>query len=156
MIDCSFEDGNAASLRHVIVDTIVMKDGKILLVKRVGKLLEGGKWSLVGGFVERNETTKQAAARETLEEAGWKVKDMTLLRVNDNPDRPREDRQNVAFVYFCTAVEKVGAADWESDEQKWFDWSEIPSDKEIAFDHADDIKLYRKYLKERFALPRVG
>src|SRR5476651_1613578 len=145
MINCSFEDGNIGKLRHVIIDALVLKDGKVLMVKRTAKLLEGGKWALVGGYVERDETTKQAVARETLEETGWKVKDLTLLRVNDSPNRPHEDRQNVAFVYFGTATEKVGEPDWESDEQKWFDWSELPPDTEIAFDHFENIKLYQKY-----------
>ena len=111
MLTCIFEDGGKASLRHAIVDTLVLKDGKLLLVKRTGKLLEGGKWALVGGFVDRDETLAQAAAREVMEETGWTVKDMTLLRINDSPSRPHEDRQNVAFVFFCTAVEKSGEAD---------------------------------------------
>ncbi len=143
MINCSFEDGNKASLRHVVVDNLVLKDGKILLVKRVGKLLEGGKWGLVGGFVDRDETIEQAAEREIMEETGWKVKDFTLLKVNDQPDRPAEDRQNIAFVYYCTATEKTGKADWESDKQTWFDLDDLPPDDQIAFDHAEDIKSYK-------------
>ncbi len=41
-------------MRHTVVDTIVLKDGKVLLVKRAKKFLEGGKWALVGGFMEKN------------------------------------------------------------------------------------------------------
>ena len=156
MIDCLFEDGNKGSLRHVVVDTIVLKEDKILLVKRTGKLLEGGKWSLPGGFVDRDETTAQAAAREVLEETGWQVTSLVLLRINDDPDRPREDRQNISFVYFCTAMKKTGDADWEADGQKWFGWDELPSDEKIAFDHAENIRLYRKYLKDKLVLPVVG
>jgi ADP-ribose pyrophosphatase YjhB (NUDIX family) len=55
MIICKFEDGGEAKLRHVVVDTLVLKDNKILLIKRTGKLLEGGKWGLLGGYVERDE-----------------------------------------------------------------------------------------------------
>ena len=71
MINCEFENGNKASLRHVVVDNLVLKDGKILLVKRTGKLLEGGKWGLAGGYVDRDETVKEAAKREILEETGY-------------------------------------------------------------------------------------
>jgi 8-oxo-dGTP diphosphatase len=156
MITCVFEDGNKNSLRHVVVDTLVLKDDKILLVKRTGKLLEGGKWSLVGGFVDRDETTAQAATREVMEETGWELTDLVLLRINDNPNRPGEDRQNVCFVYFCTATEKTGKADWESDEQKWFNWNELPSEENIAFDHAESISLYRKYLKDKEPLPFIS
>jgi 8-oxo-dGTP diphosphatase len=153
MITCAFEDGNAATLRHVAVDTLVIKSNKILLVKRTAKLLEGGKWGLVGGFVERDETTMQAAAREVMEETGWQIKNLILLTINDQPDRPGEDRQNIALVYFGEATEKTGEADWESDDQQWFDWDKLPPDENIAFDHAANIKLYRKYLRENFTLP---
>jgi ADP-ribose pyrophosphatase YjhB (NUDIX family) len=153
MITCVFEDGNEASLRHAVIDTIVIKDNKVLLVKRTGKLLEGGKWGLVGGFVERDETLADAAKREIFEETGWNVKDLTLLAINDKPDRPKEDRQNIAFIYFCTATEKTGEADWESDEQQWFTWSELPPEEQMAFDHAHSIGLYQRYLKEALQLP---
>lgn len=153
MITCHFEDGNKALLRHVVVDTLVLQDNKVLLVKRTGKLLEGGKWGLVGGFVDRDETIAQAVEREIYEETGWNVKDLQLLRIVDDPNRPKEDRQNIAFKYICQAVDKTGEADWESDDQQWFSLSELPAKDQIAFDHYDDIALYKKYLKEHFSLP---
>jgi 8-oxo-dGTP diphosphatase len=156
MISCKFEDGNDALLRHVVVDTLVVKDGKLLMVRRTGKLLEGGKWGVVGGFVDRDETTAQAAEREVYEETGWKVRDLTLLTIIDRPDRPHEDRQNISFVYFCRAVEKIGEADWESDEVRWFPLNELPPKDMIAFDHAYSIELYKKYLKDSSPLPILG
>src|SRR3972149_761645 len=131
MLKCLFEDGNETSLRHLVVDALVLKDNKILLVKRIGKLLEGGKWGLVGGFVGRDETLKEAVAREILEETGYKVESVTLLTIRDNPDRPKEDRQNVSFVYFCTATEKTGDTDWESEEQQWFSFDQLPPEAEF-------------------------
>ncbi len=153
MITCAFEDGNKASLRHVVVDTLVLQDNKILLVKRTAKLLEGGKWGVIGGFMERDETISQAAEREIHEETGWKVKDMTLLTIVDRPERPQEDRQNISFVYFCTATEKTGEPDWESDDQQWFPLDELPPAEQLAFDHGSHIKVYQKYLKESLSLP---
>ncbi len=147
MIQCTFENGNQASLRHVVIDAIVLKDNKILLVKRAGKLLESGRWGLIGGFVERDETVREAVLREVFEETGWRVKDITLLKINDNPNRPHEDRQNIAFVYFCNATDKEGNADSESDEQKWFEIDKIPPKEEIAFDHYDNIQLFKKTAK---------
>lgn len=132
MINCELENGNKVSLRHVVVDNLVIQDGKILLVKRISKLLEGGKWGLVGGFVERNETVKEAAVREILEETGYKVEDITLLRIIDTPDRPAEDRQNISFVNFCTAAEKVGTADNESEKQEWFELSALPPQRRVC------------------------
>jgi len=59
MINCTFENGNKASLRHVVVHAIVEMDGKLLLIKRSNELLEGGKWSLPSGFLDRDETAQE-------------------------------------------------------------------------------------------------
>lgn len=156
MIICKFEDGGEASLRHMVVDSIVLKDNKIMMVKRAPNMLEGGKWGLVGGYVDRDETLKQAAEREVLEETGWTVKDTVLLGIIDNPNRPKEDRQNIAMIYISQAVEKIGEADHESTEQKWYALDELPDENSIAFDHADTIRLYKKYLDQKFPLPYIS
>ena len=156
MIKCEFENGNKAFLRHVVVDNLVIKDSKILLVKMANKLLEAGKWGVAGGFMKRDETIKEAVARETLEETGYKVDGITLLRIIDTPNRSGEGRQNISFVYFCRALGKNGIADSESEEQKWFDLSNLPAKEEIAFDHFDSIELYKKYLIQPFSLPQIN
>lgn len=153
MINCEFENDNKASLRHVTTGCLVLKDDEILLVKRTAKLLEAGKWCLPGGFVGRDETIKQAIKREVLEETGYTIEEPTLLKINDNPDRPGEDRQNIDFVYFAKAGEKVGEADSESDDVKWFNIDGLPKKEEIAFDHNANIQLYLKFLKSKFTLP---
>jgi 8-oxo-dGTP diphosphatase len=156
MITCSFENGSTTSLRHVVADNLVLEGGKILLVKRSGKLLEGGKWGLPGGFVDRNETIKAAAAREVMEETGYEVADLTLFRIIDAPDRPAEDRQNIAFVHFCVARKKTGTADGESSDVQWFPLSALPPEGEFAFDHYSNIRLYQQFLIRRFDLPLLG
>ena len=155
MITCYFEKNEQTSLRHVTVDCLVLQHEKILLVKRHPKLLEGNKWGLVGGFVDRDETTKQAVNRETLEETGYTIKNITLLTVRDNPNRPHEDRQNISFIYFCEALEQVVKRDWENIEMKWFNFDELPKEEEFAFDHYKNIELYLKYKKEKLTLPII-
>ena len=153
MITCAFENGHHAALRHVVVDNLVLEGDRILLVKRAAKLLEGGKWGLVGGFVDRDETIRQAAAREIMEETGYEVADITLFRIIDTPDRPGEDRQNIAFVHLCVAGRQTGTPDWESTEIRWFPLSALPAEQEFAFDHYGNIRLYREFLAGGFALP---
>lgn len=154
MITCSFEDGNKNSLRHVVADALVIKNNKVLMVKRAGKLLEGGKWALAGGFADRDESISEAIEREVMEETGWKVKNIRLLTIIDNPDRPKENhRQNVSFVYICEADKKVAEADDESDDQRWFALDSLPPKEQIAFDHAGNIDLYKRFLKEDLTLP---
>ena len=156
MLQCTFEDGGKALLRHAAVDTIIVKDGKVLLVKRALELVQGGKWAIVGGFADRDETMAQTAIREAMEETGWKIDDPVMLKISDDPYRKGEDRQNVVFLYFADAVEKTGEPDWESTEQKWFPLDEIPAEVEMAFDHTEYIELYKKYLAEKFPLPVIG
>lgn len=153
MVTCVFEDGGKTNLRHVVVDSLIVKDGKILLVKRSKKLRQGGKWALPGGYLDRNETTTQGAAREALEETGWETTNLKLFTIIDSLERNEDGQQNVSFVYVGTATKKVQAPDWESSEVKWFAHDNMPPSTEIAFDHANIIKLYQKYLAKNLPLP---
>ncbi len=155
MLTCQFEDGGKASLRHVVVDCIIVKNQKVLLTKRAPHLTNPNKWTLPGGFLDRNETTREATRREALEETGYKVKIDYLFQIIDNPNRPREDRQNVSFIYVATALEKKGNADKESIDTKWFDLFDLPNEEEFAFDHYENLKLYEKHLKQAFKLPLI-
>lgn len=156
MIKCTFENRNKASLRHVVVDNLVIDENKILLVKRSPELLNGGKYGLVGGFVERDETSVEASIREIKEETGYDVIPQLLLRIADNPDRPKEDRQNIAFVYVVKVLNKTGEEDKESTETKWFELDNLPDKEQFAFDHYEDIQLYLRYRKEKLQLPVLG
>ncbi len=140
MINCTFENGNKASLRHVVVDTIVITNGKILLVKRAAHLSNGGKWAIVGGFVDRDETCEQAARRELKEEAGLDAKSIKFIKINDNPDRKNEDRQNIAIIYEIQAEGEPKRQESEVDEAKWFPLDALPNEADFAFDHFEIIK----------------
>jgi len=152
MINCTFENGAKASLRHTVIDAIVEKDSQILLIKRSPQLVEGGKWAFVGGFVERNEVLKDTVAREVPEEAGYSVKNIRLFTIRDNPLR-HEDRQNISIVFLCSADQKVGEHDEEVTDVKWFDLDKLPNEEEFAFDHFDIAQLYLNYRKENTKLP---
>ncbi len=156
MIDCRFENGNEASLRHVTTNAVVHKGGKILLVKRHPALRDGGKWCLPGGFVDRDETIEQAIQREIHEETGWRVKNLVLAQIVSNPVRGSDDRQNVGFQYFAEATERTGQPDWESDGIQWFEPDQLPQEDQIAFDHAGWIALYVSNLKRPVNFPLVG
>lgn len=153
MINCTFENGNKASLRHAVCDVLVLQDGQILLGKRSPKLSEGGKWGLIGGFMERDETIAEGATREVYEETGWEIKNLTLLWIRDNPQDKREDRQNIKFIFFADAVKQTGQPDWENDALQWFPLDDVPPAEALAFDHADSIAAYKEYLKDRTPLP---
>ena len=153
MITCMFEKGFTALLRHIVVHAIVEKDGKILLVKRAGDLLESGKWGLPGGFLNRDETAPQGVLRELKEETGWEGEVISWFRINTNPNRPHEDRQNVAFDFLVKPTKKVGASDAESSKVEWISTEKLLSFDQFAFDHGASIQLYLDYRKKPFSLP---
>lgn len=145
MIHCEFEDGAKASLRHVVVHAIVEQEGKILLEKRAQHLTEAGKWCLPGGYVNRNETAQQAVLRELREETGWTGEVMDMLRVNANPERRHEPRQDIGLDFIVKPLEKVGDGDLEVDKMMWFPLDALPSSEDWAFDHKESVQLYLKY-----------
>lgn len=157
MLTCFFENKGKVFLRHVTVNAIVIKDNQILLGKRglfKGKPIpEFGKWGLLGGYLNRDENLTQAIKREVMEESGWEVDDIVLFRIIDNPNRPKEDKQNVDMIFLAKATKQVKNSDEEVTKLQWFDLDKLPPKGEIAFDHGDSIELYKKFLKEKFALP---
>jgi len=156
MITCTFENGGNASLRHVVVHAIVEKDDALLLVKRSKKLsLEGGKWALPGGFLDRDETASQCTLRELKEETGWEGTIGDLLLIKTNPDRPHEDRQNVAFNFVVHPVKQSGVPDKETSDVAWIPINKLPPLDDLAFDHGEATGLYLKHRKSPIAIPVV-
>lgn len=160
MITCKLERGATVNFRHLCVEGIVVKDNKILLCKRGSyagiPILESGKWGLVGGFMDLNENLEQALIREAREESGCAINNLILFHIKDNPDRPAEDRQNVAIVYIAQTTDDYVKGNEEAQDLAWFSLDQLPPRDEMAFDHADTLELYKKYLSNPFPLPFIG
>jgi ADP-ribose pyrophosphatase YjhB (NUDIX family) len=142
MITCFFENGSRAALRHVVVHAVVERNGALLLVRRAAHLSEGGKWGLPGGFLDRDERLVDGVLRELREETGWAGEVQRLLRINSRPDRPQEDRQNVAFDFVISPLKQVGEPDHESSAVEWVPIHRLPPLESLAFDHGDTIRFY--------------
>ena len=156
MINCTFEDGGNAALRHVVTHVLCLRDNTILLVKRSEKILEGGKWGFPGGFVDCSETLAQCAVRELMEETGYEGKIIGLFRVNSNPNRRNDNgRQNIAHEFLMEAGEKTGIPDWEQTAVEWYDIESL-NEGIMAFDHYQTIELYKKYIKGDLEIPIVS
>lgn len=141
MINCSFENGRAANLRHAVVDAVIIKDNKILLTKRAPSLRAGGKWAIPGGYIERDETTLEAVMREVLEETGYSCAVDQLFTVLDSPTRRGDDRQNISFVFTAQLIEQINTEldQAEVTELRWFDLAALPAASDMAFDHLEII-----------------
>ncbi len=157
MITCAFENGGTTSLRHVTVDAIVQKDGQVLMVRRNQSLVEGGKWAIPGGFLQRDERPEEGALRELKEETGWDGQDPQLFVVCLSPHRANDTRnwQNINFAYIVTASGQTGKHDWESTDVEWFPLDGLPDESMIAFDHANILQAFAKYKKSSHPIPLI-
>lgn len=159
MIKCQFENADKpdAKLRHVVVDCVAINDQhQILLVRRAVHLSNPNKLAVPGGFLNRDETTKEAVLRELMEETGYTGEIQQLLQINDDPNRRGEDRQNVGFVYIIQVGDRIREHDDEVSAVTWFDLDNLPDEDEFAFDHFNIISIYKNYLKGKYALPVFG
>ena len=159
MISCKFENGNNAlrGLRHITLGAIVVNEKEqVLLVKRAAAMHNGGKYTIPGGFLDRDENTEQGTLRELKEETGYDGKIVCLFRVNDSPARPKEDRQNVDFLYIVKVTGGEPQLNKEVSEISWFAKEKLPEEAEFAFDHKDTMLKYFEYTKKKFTLPIIG
>jgi ADP-ribose pyrophosphatase len=82
---------------RVGVGAIVIRDGKVLLVKR-GVAPSKGLWAIPGGMIELGETIQQAAEREILEETGIRIQARDPVYTFDMIDRDDEGRIRYHYV----------------------------------------------------------
>lgn len=75
-----FEAQSGYATPKVDVRGVVFKKEKILLVR---ELMDGGKWTLPGGWADINEPLSAAVEREVREEAGMIVKSRKIAAVYD-------------------------------------------------------------------------
>lgn len=78
------------------VGVIVIKDGKVLLVKR-SQAPSKGLWAIPGGCVELGETLKEAAERELKEETGVIIRAKKPVYTFDVIER--DDQGRIRFHY---------------------------------------------------------
>lgn len=81
----------------VAVGAIVVKAGKVLLVRR-GREPSRGLWSLPGGAVKTGEGLGEAVVREVKEECGIDVKVEDVVEVLDRIQTDRDGRVRYHYV----------------------------------------------------------
>ncbi len=60
------------------VGTVLIKDGKVLLIQRAAEP-DKGMWSIPGGLIENGETAEEAAIREVMEETGLDIENIEFV-----------------------------------------------------------------------------
>ncbi|MGE5533573.1 MAG: NUDIX hydrolase [Bacillota bacterium] len=109
------------------VGAVIIKDGKIALIKR-GNEPSKGKWTIPGGLVELGETLEAAVIRETKEETCLEVENPALIDVVDNVDFDEEDKIKYHYIIIDYLVRvKTGTIKAASDaaELQWVPLNEV-------------------------------
>ena len=128
---------------HLGANAILTWNGKLLMEKR----RDSDIWGLVGGGCKKQETGREAIAREAYEELGVKIpKDaFEKLKVYDNPGRIAAYRDGsiwrmVIVVYgYDFKEEPTLRISSESKDLRFFSKEEIKN-IEIAITHEDIVK----------------
>lgn len=110
----------------LVVGAIAEWEDRILLCRRAIEPRHGF-WTLPAGFMENGETTEQAAARETLEEAQARIEVGALLALVNVPYISQ-----VHLLYRAKLLDLDFAPGEESLETRLFTEAEIPWD-DLAF-----------------------
>lgn len=109
----------------IVAGCIPERDGKILLCRRAIEP-RSGFWTIPAGFMENGETTQQAAARETREEAMAEVEIGQLFTYLNIP------RINQVYVVFLAELLGDFAPGLESSDARLFSEADLPW-SEMAF-----------------------
>jgi ADP-ribose pyrophosphatase YjhB (NUDIX family) len=140
----------------VAVDCIIFGfDGehlKALLIKR-GFEPEKGKWSLMGGFVGKDENADEAAARVLYDLTGMKNNYMEQLYTFSDVSRDSAGRV-ISTAYFAL----INIHDYDEQmqrehEAKWFPLNKIPP---LIFDHKRMVLKAKEMLRQKVASHPIG
>lgn len=136
--------------RSVCVLGLIILQGKYVLAVQRGKGTPDpeyvGSWCLPCGYVDFDETCKQAIRREVLEETSLDIpeSEFEIFYIQDDPSKDK--RQNITFRFECylndcneIKVNKELSEPDEVENVKWINITEI-SNYKWAFNHDEILK----------------
>lgn len=138
------------------VDCIIFgfdeEDLKILLIKR-GFEPEKGKWSLVGGFLHKDETLERAATRILELYTGLDDIYMEQVATFSEVDRDPVERTVSTAYYALINIKEHNEKLNKQFSANWFSVAEAPR---LIFDHDKMVHYALKRLRNRAATEPIG
>ncbi|WP_406484493.1 NUDIX domain-containing protein [Streptomyces microflavus] len=118
-------------------DVVCIRGSEVLLIER-GWPPHKGMYALPGGHVDPGETSRNAAARELLEETGVHVApaDLVFVGVWDEPDRDPRGRY-ITAAYAAIVPEDTTAR--AGDDAAAVRWAPLDAPGTLAFDHGEIV-----------------
>ncbi|AVV41530.1 NUDIX hydrolase [Streptomyces sp. ID05-04B] len=129
LVDVQQPDGrrweyHVVRLRHLAVAAVVNDRQEVLMMWRHRFITDSWAWELPMGLVEQGETPEEAAAREVLEETGWRPGPIKPL-IYAEPANGITDSQHHVFRADGATYEGPPTEKNESDRIEWVPLSEI-------------------------------
>lgn len=112
----------------VAVHLFLVKDEKILLSRRFNTGYEDGRYSVVAGHVEGNETVIQAMQREVEEEANISLNE-NHLKIIQVMHRKCIDHERIDYFFLCDKWngEITNNEPRKCDDLSWFNLHNLPT-----------------------------
>lgn len=136
----------------VAVDCIIFGfDGeelKLLLIKR-GFEPQKNKWSLMGGFVQGDESFETAAARVLNKLTGLEGVYMEQLFAFGEPARDPVER-TISITYF--ALIDINKFKLQISDEYHAEWISLDKLPDLIFDHTDMVKMAQEKLRYKAAI----
>ena len=136
----------------VAVDCIIFgfdgQDLKLLLIKR-GFEPEKNKWSLMGGFLQKNETLDDAANRVLKDLTG--LESLYLEQLHAFSEVTRDPQERTVSVAYFTLID-IHRYEKQLSEDYHAEWFPLARKPRLIFDHDDMVRLARKQLRYKAAL----
>tara|TARA_B000000609_G_C23811814_1_gene158386 strand:- start:63 stop:434 length:372 start_codon:yes stop_codon:yes gene_type:complete len=104
-----------------VAGILIHYKNEVLLLKRSNKVRYNGSWSIPGGHIEQNESSGDAAKRETFEE--------TMIMISGPLNMVGKYQENDRYILFSKELDaKVEPViDEEHSDWGWFDKDKLPS-----------------------------
>lgn len=124
------------------------QQSRILFEKRT----DNGLYCFPGGSIDLGEKLEEAARRETKEEVGLELNDLTLFLITSG-EQGRLEYPNGDVTYYVTfyysSTPKEGSipaiGDGESSELVWLSWDEIPEESRLLPGTKKALEAFQGY-----------
>lgn len=114
------------------------KQEALLIRRSLSEDVFPGIWDIPGGTLHNGEDPMKGAARETMEEVGLNVKNLSLFHYTSNVDQ-KKNKQFVRLIFIgsCNNLDVVLNPE-DHDKYQWVSISELPQDMKLV-DYLPDV-----------------
>jgi ADP-ribose pyrophosphatase YjhB (NUDIX family) len=125
----------------VDVRGVIFDGDKVLLVS---ERMDGGRWTLPGGWADVNESPSQSAIREVWEESGYEVRATRILAVYDRAkhNQPPHIYSIYKLFFLCEIIGGAPQSTFETDGVDYFPIDDLP---ELSIGRTTQAQIKRLY-----------